>query len=275
MRYEDIEDVSFNGVKISNVSYPIVRNTVTRIINEKQRGYICLNDVTNLVIATKNEQLRAAINASAFSLADGTPVVWYARIAGCREIERISGASLMTRLFADLQNCRHYLLGDTEQTIDKVIAEAGKLNSRIEISGHSPPFKNFDAEDNQRIIERIRKSDPDIIWVSFGGVKQEKWMHQNIAYLDRGIMIGAGAAFRFLAGDIITPPQIIQKMGLQWLFRLTEDFIRNPRILIKKARDRGMLKNKAVFLVKLPHEVKIARQQIKLMRSGKLQQKAE
>jgi len=169
MRYGDVAYVNFSGVKISNVCYQNVRNIVTRAVNEKQREYICLNDVANVITATKNEEMRAAINASLLSLADGTPLAWYARIVGCKEIERISGASLMKRLLVDMDGCKHYLLGDTENTINRVISEAGKLNSKIEISGYSPPFKEFDDDDNRQIIDNIRKAAPDIIWVCFGG----------------------------------------------------------------------------------------------------------
>jgi N-acetylglucosaminyldiphosphoundecaprenol N-acetyl-beta-D-mannosaminyltransferase len=263
MRYENVAYVKYKGIKISNISYQNVYNVVINAINDNQRGYICLNDVSNLIAAAKDEQLQTAINASLLSLADGMPLAWYARMVGCREVERISGASLMKRLLVDMDGCRHYLLGDTEQTINKVVAEARRLNSKIEISGHSPPFKVFDAKDNQLMIEKIRKADPDIIWVSFGGRKQEKWMNQNISSLDRGVMIGAGAAFRYLIGDIMTPPQIVQNMGLQWIFRLIDGFIRNPRSWIKIMRERELLKCKAVFLVNLPHEIITTRKQMR------------
>jgi len=263
MTYADVAYVEYKGVKISNICYQNVHNIVTRVINDKQRGYICLNDVSNLIVATKNEQLRTSINESLLSLADGMPLVWYARTVGCKEIERISGASLLQRLLADMDCCKHYLLGDTEQTIKKVIAEARKIKGRIEISGHSPPFKVFDDEDNKRMIEEIRKANADIIWVSFGGVKQERWMNQNIASLDRGVMIGVGAAFRFLVGDIITPPLIFQRMGLQWLFRLADEFFKNPGTWRKNVRERELLKSKAVFVANFLQEVYAARQQFR------------
>jgi len=269
MKYQDLEYISYKKVKISNSSYQNVYNTVKNVIKDKQRGYICLTDVSNLMKASKNEQLQAAINASLFSLADGMPLAWYARMVGCKEIERISGASLMKRLFADMDDCKHYLLGDTEQTIDKVIAEAKKINCKIRISGHSPPFKEFDDKDNSEMLDKIRKAEPDIIWVSFGGWKQEKWMNQNIASLDNGVMIGVGAAFRFLIGDIITPPQIFQSMGLQWLFRMIQHLARDPRDWLKIVREREILISKKEFIVGLPHEVHMARRQLKLMHGMK------
>jgi len=269
MRYDEVAYVDYKGVKISNICYSNVKNIILKIINDKQRGYICLTDVSNLIAATKNEQQRAAVNDSLLSLADGTPLVWYAWMAGCQEIERISGASLMQRLLTDMDRCKHYLLGDTEHTITKVIAAARKLNHNVNISGHSPPFKEFDAEDNRQIIEKIRQANPDIIWVSFGGMKQEKWMRECIGSLDRGVMIGVGAAFRFLIGEIYTPPPILQKMGLQWLFRLADEFRRSPRICMKKVHEREILKSKINFLIDLPHEVRKCRRRLGIINAAK------
>jgi N-acetylglucosaminyldiphosphoundecaprenol N-acetyl-beta-D-mannosaminyltransferase len=264
MKYQDVPFVSFKGVKVNNIDYKNVLRTVTRTLTNKQRGYICLTDVSNLIVAAKKQELRTAINESLLSLADGTPLVWFAWMAGCKEIERISGASLLQGLLRDLADCRHFLLGDTEHTIARVICEAKKINHKIEITGHSPPFKEFDAEDNQCMLQKIREANPDIIWVCFGGGKQETWMREHYAALDKGIMIGVGAAFKFFIGEIVTPPQIFQKMGLQWLFRLTHEFIKNPTSsFFKTVHRRQILSSKLEYLFSFPGELSAARKQLK------------
>jgi len=269
MKYKDIPYVKFKGVKVSNICYENVIDTITSIIKNKQHGYICLTDVSNLIVSTTNEAMRIAINESLFSLADGMPLVWFAKMAGCEEIERISGASLLQRLLVDLDGCKHYLLGDTEETIAKVIAKAKKLSNKIQISGHSPPFKDFDAEDNERMLEKIRQAKPDIIWVCFGGGKQETWMKQNFAAIDSGVMIGVGAAFRFFTGDIITPPPIFQKLGMQWVFRLGEAFIKDPVHFFAVVHRRQILSSKVVYLLNFPKEVNLARKQLRTLNIGK------
>lgn len=263
MKYSYMEFVEYKGVKINNVNYEHVHKMITKVLADNQKGYICLNDVANIYFATRNVQQRNAINDSLLSLPDGMPLVWYAWMVGCKEIERISGASLLQRLLVDMHHCKHFLLGDTELTINKVIAEAKKLNGNLVINGHSPPFKVFNDEDNQRMIDKIREADADIVWVCFGGQKQEKWMSQNISRLDKGVMIGVGAAFRFFIGDITTPPQIFQKMGMQWVFRLTEDFLKDPGHTVKAIREKELLKSKVYFMVNLPLEVSKSRKKFK------------
>lgn len=259
MNGQEKEYIKFKDVKISNVCYQHALNIIKATLDGNKKGYICLTDVCNVMTAAENEQLKTAINDSLLSLADGTPLAWYAWLTGCKEIERISGASLMARLFADMDGCRHFLLGDTDETIAKVISRAREINNRVDISGYSPPFRDFTADDNREMIELIRAVAPDIIWVSFGGLKQEKWMHQHFASLDKGVMVGVGAAFKFLIGEIITPPLIFQKMGLQWLFRLLQQYAKNPAACTKWVHQRKFVQSKFKFLANLPQEIVNAR----------------
>lgn len=263
MNNKDLASIEYNGVKVSNICYRNAVSKISEAVCQSHPSYVCLTDVSNLIVATKNKELQNAINDSLLSLADGMPLVWYAWLTGCKEIERISGASLMERLISDLGGYKHYLLGDTERTIQKVIERARLISPNIDIEGHSPPFKEFDEIDNENMLDRIKVSRPDVIWVCFGGVKQETWMKRNVNCLDSGVMIGVGAAFRFFIGEIVTPAPIFQKMGLQWLFRLTEAFVKNPVQCMKVVHQRSILTSKVEYLARLPFEVISARKRIR------------
>jgi N-acetylglucosaminyldiphosphoundecaprenol N-acetyl-beta-D-mannosaminyltransferase len=253
MSYEEIKHVKYLGVKIDIVNYGHVREIVKATLNNDCKGYICVNDVGNVISATQDRVLFEAINSSLISLADGMPLAWFAKLVGGKEIERIAGMDIMVNLFGEKNGYSHYLLGDTHTTINRVIDKAKSINSSIKIKGFSPPFKVFDAEDNRFIIDKLNNDKPDIIWVSFGGGKQEKWMHDNIGNLDRGIMIGIGAAFKWFIGDLMVPPRILQQLGLQWLFRLTQ------MMLFKKTRDvkraKKALYHRWKFALSFPGEV--------------------
>ncbi len=217
--------VQFMGVRIDDVGYGDLCRSIEE--NKGKPGYICVNDVGNVVGAAKDPELFEAIERSLLTVADGMPLAWYARLLGCRKVERITGFDLMERLLARRNGWRHFLLGDTEETIARVIAKARKTDPALTIAGHSPPFTGqFTDGENASILERINRARPDVIWVSFGGGKQEKWMLENLSRLDRGVMIGVGAAFRFYIGQIYVPPRIIQTLGLQWFFRMLSDPVR-------------------------------------------------
>ncbi|MEN8134269.1 MAG: WecB/TagA/CpsF family glycosyltransferase [Thermodesulfobacteriota bacterium] len=222
---QEPEHILFKKVKISNINFTEAYTTIKNNIAAK--GYVCLTDVGVTIMATKDEELRRAIGKSLISIPDGMPLAWYAKLLGCKKVERIAGGELLKRLLEENNDLTHFLLGDTDQTITRVIQKAKNANKKIRITGYSPPFrKNFTPEDTRQIFDKINKAAPDIIWVSFGGGKQDKWMNLNMDLLDRGVMIGVGAAFRFYIGGLKIPPQIIQNLGLQWFYRMMGDPIR-------------------------------------------------
>jgi len=243
----------FRGVKIDNVSLEDVVELVNDTLERNLMGYVCVSDVSNVIKATKDSLLRDAINSSMVSIADGTPLAWYAKLVGCRDIERISGMDLMVRLFEDKRGYKHFLLGDTEERINKVINKARQINGDIRISGYSPPFREFTDEDNRMMVEKITSEAPDIIWVSLGGGKQEKWMYSTSTIINRGVMIGVGAGFKWLIGELKTPPKIIQKMGLQWAYRIFPALLCNPIQNTKPVLK--VLKWKLEFIRYFPGEV--------------------
>lgn len=259
MKSDGIKTISFKDVKIDDISYDGVLKVLNRALNDHYPCYVCLTDVSNVMMASKNQALRVAINNSILSLADGTPLAWYGWMLGCKDIERISGADLMEHLFADMAGRKHYLLGDTQETIARVKETARKISPTIDIDGYSPPFKDFDEADNKQMLQMINESNPDIVWVSFGGGKQEKWMRENVSRLNHGVMIGVGAAFKFVVGDLITPPKAIQRMGLQWIIRLGQQLVKDPRNWLRVVKERELVKSKVDFVLALPREIKLGR----------------
>lgn len=233
MPTKEVAHIHFKGVKISNTRYDLVCDSILK--NKNTSRYICVTDVRNLMWATKDTQLRKAINDSWFSTPDGMPLVWYGRLLGCRQIRRLPGGKLMAKLFLVRDGLKHFLLGDTEETIERVIHQARGHNPAIRIAGYSPPFvPQFTDQDNQRIANEIRSFDPDVIWVAFGGGKQEKWMHEHVHDIDRGVMIGVGAAFKFYLGDLKVPPKWMQNLSLQWLSRYHQELVQRSQ---SKSRD--------------------------------------
>lgn len=228
MTLTEPESIGFLGVKINNIGYREIRE---KIISAKtQKAYVCLTDVGNVIAATRDREFFQAINHALISIPDGTPLAWYGRLLGCKKIERVSGLDLFRGLVEEENDIKHFLLGDTENTIARVIDKARKANRTLRMTGFSPPFKEaFDEDDNRKIINRIKEEDPDLIWVSLGGGRQDKWMNRCVDSLERGVMIGIGAAFKFYLGDIKTPPRIIQRMGLQWFTRLIQSPIKTGR----------------------------------------------
>lgn len=93
----------------------------------------------------------------------------------------------------------------------------------------SPPFRPLTAEEDAEAVRKINESEADIIWVGLGAPKQERWMYEHRDKVC-GVMIGVGAGFDYYAGTIRRAPLWMQKMSLEWLYRLLQD----PKRLLKR-----------------------------------------
>ena len=195
------------------------------LIRSNGKNYICVTDAGNLVNAHRNSpELKESINNSFISLPDGMPITMLAKLKGIKNMERVAGQDFMKEIFrkTSCSDIGHFFLGDTEETL-KDLTEKIKKEYDVRISGsYSPEFGEWDEKTDNEIIRILNGSGSDFIWVSLGGGKQEIWMKNNYMKLNKGIMTGVGAAFRFFTGDIKRAPLFLQKLGLEWLFRLIQ-----------------------------------------------------
>ena len=100
----------------------------------------------------------------------------------------------------------------------------------LQIAGMvSPPFRELSEAEDKEMVDQINASGADIIWVGLGAPKQEKWMYAHKDHVN-GVMIGVGAGFDYHAGNIKRAPGWMQKLSLEWLYRLLQD----PKRLFKR-----------------------------------------
>jgi N-acetylglucosaminyldiphosphoundecaprenol N-acetyl-beta-D-mannosaminyltransferase len=112
------------------------------------------------------------------------------------------------------------------------------------VGGHAPPFRTLTAEEDAAIIADIERCRPDVIWVGIGVPRQEKWMARIRDRISAPVLIGVGAAFDFHAGIVAQAPDALQRVGLEWAFRLSQEprrlwrrYLRyNPRFVVGFAR---------------------------------------
>jgi N-acetylglucosaminyldiphosphoundecaprenol N-acetyl-beta-D-mannosaminyltransferase len=216
----------FNGIKVTSCNIESAHKAIIDLAMSDSSSYVCVTESGNIVNAIRNnENLKNAINNSAISLPDGRPLSVLMKIKGDNNVDRVSGPDIMVELFKSTQNknIKHYFLGDTEATLQRLVNKINIEYPLLKIVGaYSPPFCDLDNDINNYISNRINKANADIIWVGLGGGKQEVWMYDNYRKFNKGVMIGVGAAFRFYLGDIRRAPKIMQYLSLEWLFRLLQ-----------------------------------------------------
>lgn len=168
---------------------------------------------------------------------DGMPLVWRvnAKLAtGRRLTDRVYGPTLMLETLKKTDGVgmfRHFLLGGRESTLVKLKAQLGERFPGAVIAGcHSPPFGTWPPDEFDRICRMIRESGANLIWVGLGCPKQEHWIAANKDRLPPGVYFGIGAAFAFHAGEVRQAPPLVQRFGLEWLYRLAME----PRRLFRR-----------------------------------------
>ena len=121
---------------------------------------------------------------------------------------------------------KHYFYGSTKETLDKLKLAINEKYGNVNIVGtYSPPFKELTDDEDVDIVNNINEAKPDFVWVGLGSPKQENWMYKHKGRVN-ALMIGVGAAFDYLAGNIKRAPMWMQKLNLEWLYRLIQDPVR-------------------------------------------------
>ncbi|MCR4757015.1 MAG: WecB/TagA/CpsF family glycosyltransferase [Butyrivibrio sp.] len=196
-----------------------------RHIKELSGEYICFSNVHTSVMAREDASYRNVLNGAAFVFPDGTPIATLEQKKGYVGAERVAGPDFMEHMFRDTQDGRlsHFFYGASQETLDALKDNLLKKYPGIDIRGmYSPPFRALSEEEDRADVNLINGSGADIIWIGLGAPKQEKWMNAHKGEIG-GVMMGVGAGFDFHAGTIKRAPKWIQKIGLEWLFRLFQD----------------------------------------------------
>lgn len=194
--------------------------------------YICICNVHSVVTAKRNLEFRMILNGADMATADGAPIAWViSRLQG-RKQERINGPDLMWKYLAKAEQLqqRPFFYGGSEQTLHKLIAVIQNKFPNLEIAGsYSPPFRPLSADEELANINAINQSGANLVFVSLGCPKQERWMAAHCGKI-QAVMVGVGAAFDYHAGTVKRAPLSWQRHGFEWLYRLMME----PRRLFKR-----------------------------------------
>lgn len=224
---KSVPSVNIAGVNISNISLAETIQWFNNSINQNQKIRVCVTPVNCLVWANKSKQLADLYNTADLVLCDGVPIIWASKLLQTPLKGRVTGLDLLPLYMEEAYNkgFSMFFLG-AKEGVAAALAEKYLHNfPGIKINGiYSPPYADeFTEEENQKIINLINASEPDILWVSLTAPKQDYWIQKNLQKINTHIAIGVGGAFEITAGLIKRAPLWMQKTGLEWLFRLMNE----------------------------------------------------
>lgn len=178
-----------------------------------------------VVRAHHERQFAGLLERTSINTADGYGVVLALRRRGYAMAGRVGGSDLVWSIPKQAAALGHriFLLGSAEG----VAAETGRrLKSAypgLMIAGtHAGTAA---PEDEETIVDLIRLSKADIVFVAYGSPQQDYWIDRNLVRSGAAVGIGVGGSMDYIAGVAVRAPRWMRESGFEWLWRL----IRNPR----------------------------------------------
>jgi N-acetylglucosaminyldiphosphoundecaprenol N-acetyl-beta-D-mannosaminyltransferase len=221
-----IPRVNVLGVGISAIDPPAALDLLDRWVAARERHYVCVCAVHIVMECQEDARLRAMVNRASLAVPDGMPLVWVSRLAGQPQVQRVYGPDLMLSFcaLAAQRGYTNYLLGGAPGQ-PEVVAE--RLQARypsLSIVGmRATPERPLPQADTEAIVAEINKLNPDVVWVGLGAPLQEQWMALNRDRIQAPLLVGVGAAFDFHSERVPQAPAWMQRLGLEWLFRLVQE----------------------------------------------------
>ena len=225
--------VALLGVPFDKVTMSQAVQRIEQMVASRQPHYVVTANVDFLVQARRDVELRRILLDAHLALCDGTPLVWASRLLGNPLPERVAGSDLVPLLIelGAEKNYRVFLLGGSPESNAQAVTRLKARHPTLNIVGnYSPPFKPLLEMDHEEIQRRIQATRPDLLFVSFGCPKQEKWIAMHYRSLGVPVTIGVGATIDFLAGRMKRAPGWMQRTGTEWIFRMLQE----PRRLFKR-----------------------------------------
>jgi N-acetylglucosaminyldiphosphoundecaprenol N-acetyl-beta-D-mannosaminyltransferase len=222
---------------------------VDRIDDVIARGGFAQHTAVNAakIVAMRDDpKLRRIVSGCEFVSADGQSVVWASRILSDPLPKRVAGIDLMQELLtlAERRGYRVFVLGARDDVLTRALQRLKERHPRLSLAGARDGY--FAEEDAAAVAAEVAAHRPDIVFVAMPSPRKEYWLSRYGRRLGAPFVMGVGGSIDVLAGEVRRAPVILQRLGLEWLFRLAQE----PRRLFRR-----YLSTNTRFMLYLAREV--------------------
>jgi N-acetylglucosaminyldiphosphoundecaprenol N-acetyl-beta-D-mannosaminyltransferase len=222
------------GISVDNLTMSEAVSEIEEFIEARRPCLVVTPNAHHITLLRSNADFRAAYAAADLVLADSVPLIWSSRLLGFPLRERVPGSEIPTAFSAAAaqKSYRLFFLGAAPGIAQRASDILARTNPGLRVAGvHAPP-QGFERrrELNDEIVRKIGAAKPDVLFVALGSPKGEIWAARHKDAVGVPVTICCGAAFDFIAGNKKRAPRWLQKLGLEWLFRV----IHEPRRLWKR-----------------------------------------
>lgn len=212
-----------------NINIEFDHDKVDRIIQNsiqtRQKGYVCSVDGNIFTAANKDSKYNKIINSALVNICDSSYAAFFYSLLKRERTKPYIGADLFIK-YIKMKKYHQVFLGSTPEVLDALKQQIQIIDPEIsKMHFMNLPFMQVEDFDYENIAKEINLLKPDIIWVSLGAPKQEKFMYYILPKLNQGLMFGFGAILNFYSGmkKLKRAPQIMLTFKLEWLYRLYQE----------------------------------------------------
>lgn len=189
-------------------------------------------NVDQILLARTDRTARAALVDADVLLTDGAPLALLARLLGAPRPQRLTGADLLPTAAAlsARDGLRVAILGGAPGVSEKAVAMLSTAHPGARLHAVPfPPAAQCTPATDAVAVDTLKAIEAEIVFVCLGFPRQETWVGDHRTSLPPAVYIGAGAAVDFAAGVRRRAPRILQRLGLEWAFRLAQEPVRLAR----------------------------------------------
>ena len=222
------EYINILGVNIPVATEEQLHDRIRDILDTGKNGKVFTPNAEILLKASKSKEYRRLLNSADLLIPDGIGILRASRILGAPLPQRTAGIDTAEYILgiAAKKGLRVFLLGGRKEVAEAAAKRLSESFSSLCICGthHGYFDKSKNSDENKKVIEAIKGSKADILFVCFGAPLQEIWISENADTLPAlRLSIGLGGSLDVWSGNIGRAPRIVRKFGLEWLYRAIKD----------------------------------------------------
>lgn len=234
----DFEKQRLFGVDFDRIT---MRDAVDWVFREVATGrqshcrFVVTPNVNLTLRHQSDASFRRIVHHADLTICDGQPLVRFSRLFRKPLPERVAGSDLVFQMFAAAvpeMPLKVFLLGAAAGVAEVARDNIHQRWDGVQVVGTCSPDMGFenDREQNRRIVQQINDSEADVLVIGLGAPKQETWAFDHRFELNPAVALCVGGTIDFLAGEQIRAPRIVQRLGIEWVWRMAT----NPGRLAKR-----------------------------------------
>ena len=225
-----MKTVDIFGCNVAAINMKETLKEIEKIIEDRILTQHVVINAGKVVLMNEDLKLKKIVSECQIINADGQSIVWASKFLGKPLPERVAGIDLMEELIklSVEKGYGIYFFGAKEDVVKSVVKHYKDAYPSLRICGYRNGY--FSKNDVPNIVNDMRKSNADILFVAFSSPNKEYWLSENIKNINIPFCMGVGGSFDVIAGKTSRAPKWMQNIGLEWFYR----FIQEPKRMWKR-----------------------------------------